>query len=134
MRAFRLMALAAQAEGLLLRRQGAQMGRQAVLAAIAAGFGAAALILLHVAAWLWLEARAGSLAAALGLALADALVAGLLLYLARPQPDQVADEALSLREQSLSMLAGPAAEARPPDWERLALEALGVVVERWLKK
>jgi len=134
MRAFRLIALAAQAEGLLLRRQGAGMGRTAFLSLVAAGFGLATLVLLHVAGWLWLEAREGALAAALWLALVDALITGSLLLLARPQPDPVADEALLLREQSLSMLAGPAAEARPRDWERLALEALGVMVERWLKK
>jgi len=134
MRAFRLIALAAQAEGLLLRRQGAGMGRTVVLSAIAASFGLAALVLLHVAGWFWLEASEGALAAALWLALVDLLITGSLLFLARPQPDPVADEALLLREQSLSMLAGPAADARPRDWERLGLEALGVVVERWLKK
>jgi len=134
MRAFRLIALAAQAEGLLLRRQGAGMGRTVVLSAIATGFGLASLVLLHVAGWFWLEAREGPLAAALWLALADGLITGLLLFLARPQPDPVADEALLLREQSLSMLAGPASQTRTHDWERLALEALGVLVERWLKK
>lgn len=134
MRAFRLIALAAQAEGLLLRRQGAGMGRTALLSATAAGFGFAALTLLHIAGWLWLEARDGPLAAALWLALMDALIAGLLLYLARPQPDPVAEEALQLREQSLSMLAGKGAEAQQSNWERLALEALGVAMERWLKR
>ena len=134
MRAFRLIALAAQAEGLLLRRQGALMGRTAVLAVLASCFGAAALLLLHLAGFIWLEAREGPLAAALWLALVDAVIAGLLLFLARPRPDPVAVEARVLREQSLSMLLGKGAEARSHDWERLGLQALGVVLERWLKK
>ena len=134
MRAFRLIALAAQAEGLLLRRQGKLMGRKAVLAVAAASFGVAALILLHIAGFIWLEALEGPLAAALWLALVDALIAGLLMFLARPQRDPVADEARLVREQSLSMLMGKGAETRSHDWERLGLQALGVVLERWLKK
>jgi len=134
MRAFRLIALAAQAEGLLLRRQGEQMGRTAVLAVLSACFGGAALILLHLAGFIWLEAREGALIATLWLALVDSLIAGILLFLARPRPDPVADEARLLREQSLSMLVGKGAEARSLDWGRLGLQALGVAVERWLRK
>lgn len=134
MRALRLIALAAQAEGLLLRRQTATMGRSAVLHFAAAGFGITALVLLHVAGWIWLEANHGKLAAALVLTGADALVTVALLLLARPRPDPVADEALRLRSQSLSMLTAPPQKPGSTDWERLALEVAGFVAERWLRK
>ena len=110
------------------------MGRTALLAVFAAGFGLASVLLLHVAGWIWLEKGEGALAASLWVALADALIVGILLYLARPRKDQVADEARLVRRQSLSMLAGTDAEARPYDWQRLVLQALSILMERWLKK
>ncbi len=90
MRFLRLLATAAQAEGLLLRRQGASMGRSAVLGAAAAGFAVAMLVFLHVAGWVWVKEHHGALAAALLLALMDGVLAIALLLLARAQPDPVA--------------------------------------------
>ncbi len=134
MRALRLIALAAQAEGLLLRRQTATVGRAAVLNIAAAVFGVAALGLLHAAGWIALEERLGALAAALILAGADAAIMALLLVLARPRPDPVAEEALRLRTQTISLLAGPPPGAASTDWERLALEVAGILAERWLRR
>ena len=74
------------------------------------------------------------MAASLWVALADVLIVALLLYLARPQKDPIADEALLVRQQSLSMLAGTDAETRPYDWQRLALQGVSILMERWLKK
>lgn len=134
MRAFRLIALAAQAEGLLLRRQGATIGRTAVLSFAAAAFGVTALAMLHVAGWIWLKAGYGALHAALILALIDTVLMGVMLFLARNQTDPVAEEAQRLRDQSLSLLTNPTASGGGAGWERLAAEALGVMAERWLRK
>ena len=134
MRAFRLIAVAAQAEGLLLRRQGALIGRTALLAVIAVVFGLAVILLLHIAGWLWLENREGALAACLWMALIDAAMVALLVYLARPRNDPVADEALTVRKRSLSMLGGADGQERQYDWARLALEGFGAVIERWIKR
>jgi hypothetical protein len=128
----RLLATAAQAEGLLLRRQGASMGRSAVLGATAAGFALSMVVLLHVAGWLWLEAWQGAIAAALLLALVDGVAALGLLLLSRGQPDPVAREALALRDQSLALLTAPAA-ARPA-WEGLALDLGGLLVQQWRRR
>ena len=65
MRALRLIGLAAQAEGLILRRQGATMGRTAVLSFAAGAFGITALAMLHVAGWIWFKQEYGAFYAAL---------------------------------------------------------------------
>lgn len=128
MRWLRLLSTAAQAEGILLRRQGASMGRAAVLGAAAAGFGLAMLVLLHVAGWLWLEAHQGAMMASLLLALVDGALALGLVLLSRGQVDPVAKEAMALRDQSLALLTAPAA-ARPA-WEALALDLGGLLVQQ----
>lgn len=117
MRVLRLLGAAAQAEGLLLRRQGAMFGRSMVLCIAAGIFGVVTLVLLHVAALIWLNQEFGSLRAALYLAGADAVLAGILLFMARPGHDPIAEEALRLREQSLAQLSAP----QPLSWERLAV-------------
>lgn len=127
MRFLRLLGTAAQAEGLLLRRQSASMGRSAMFGAAAAGFAVAMLVLLHVAGWIWVKEHYGALAAALVLALVDGVIALALLLLARGQHDPVAKEAMALRDQSLSLLVAPASQ-RPP-WESLALDLGGLVVQ-----
>lgn len=128
MRWLRLLATAAQAEGILLRRQGASMGRAAVLGAAAAFFGLAMLVLLHVAGWIWLEAMQGAMVAALVLALVDGLVALGLLLLSRGQSDPIAKEAMALRDQSLALLSTPA--AAQPAWASLALDLGGIVIQQ----
>jgi hypothetical protein len=101
LRALRLLGVAAQAEGLRMRRGAARGIRGAVLTGAAVSFGAAALLLFHVAAWLWLAARWDAVAASLLLGLADAVLAAFLLLLARDRPDPVADAALLIRQESL---------------------------------
>ncbi|MBX9748729.1 MAG: hypothetical protein K5Q68_03850 [Roseococcus sp.] len=128
MRWLRLLTTAAQAEGILLRRQGASIGRAAVLGAAAAGFGLAMLILLHVAGWLWLEEREGPVVASLLLALVDGVLAVGLLLASRRQEDPVAKEAMAVRDQSLALLTTPAA-ARPA-WEGLALDLGGLLIQQ----
>lgn len=132
MRALRLLSTAAQAEGLLLRRQGAQMGRAAALGAGAAVFGIAMLILLHMAGWLWLEDRYDAVQASLLVALADGVLAVILLLMARGGRDHVAEEARELRQQSVALLTAPSAIR--PDWQRLAFTVGGFLLERALRR
>jgi len=79
--------------------------RGMMVTGMAAGLGLLALLLLHLAAWLWLAAWQDALTASLLLALADALLAGLLLLLARPRPDPVAEAALLIRQEALREVA-----------------------------
>lgn len=131
MRLLRLLSTAAQAEALLLRRQGANVGRAAVLSLLAAGFGVTMLALLQVAGWLWLDERYGAIQATLLVALADGVEAVVLLLMARGKTDPVEQEALRLRNQSLTLLTSPEG-ARPP-WEKLAMEVGLLVVERIMR-
>lgn len=132
MRMLRLLSTAAQAEGLLLRRQGARMGRSAILGSMAAAFGFAMLTLLHVAGWLWLEDRYDAAQASLFVALADGVLAVILLLMARSRHDPVAAGALELRQRSVAALTAPSAGR--PDWERLAFALGGVLLERALRR
>lgn len=131
MRFLRLLSTAAQAEALLLRRQGANAGRSAVYAVLAAGFGVTMLALLQVAAWLWLHERFGAIQATLFIALADGVVALALLLMARGKTDPVEQEALRLRNQSLSLMTSP--EGPRPAWEKLAMDVGLLVVERMMR-
>ena len=118
MRLLSLLGVAAQAEGLRLRRTAGVTARRAGWLGAAALFGVAAIGLAHVAAVAALTPRLG-LAAACGIvALADLAVAGMLALMARPRRDPVADEALALRRVMLS------AAARNPMREAAAI-ALG---------
>jgi len=101
LRALQLLGIAARAEGLRFRCGAANGMRGMVLTSMAAGLGLLALLLLHLAAWLWLTLWQDALTASLLLALADALLAGLLLLLARPRPDPVAEAALLIRQEAL---------------------------------
>jgi MFS family permease len=101
LRALQLLGIAARAEGLRFRRGAANGMRGMIVTGMAAGLGLLALLLLHLAAWLWLAAWQDALTASLLLALADALLAGLLLLLARPRPDPVAEAALLIRQEAL---------------------------------
>jgi hypothetical protein len=131
MRMLRLLSTAAQAEGLLLRRQGVRMGRSAVLGGMAGAFGLAMLVLLHVAGWLWLAGRYDAVLASLFVALADGVLAVILLLVARGGRDPVAEEALALRQRSVAMLTAPSAIR--PEWQRLAFTVAGALLERALR-
>lgn len=101
LRALQLLGIAGRAEGLRFRRGAARGMRGMVLTSMAAGLGLLALLLLHLAAWLWLTLWLDALTASLLLALADSVLAGLLLLLARPRPDPVAEAALLIRQEAL---------------------------------
>jgi hypothetical protein len=131
MRLLRLLSTAAQAEGLLLRRQGAQMGRAAVLGGLAAAFALAMIVLLHVAGWLWLAVRYDAIQASLFVALADGVLAVILLLMARGGRDPVAEEALALRQRSVAMITSPS--ALRPEWQKLAFTVGGMLLERMLR-
>lgn len=118
MRLLSLLGVAAQAEGLRLRRTAGAAAQRAGWLGAAALFGVAAIGLAHVAAIAALAPRLGLAAACGVVALCDLAVAGLLARMGRPRRDAVAEEALALRRIVL------AAAARNPMREAAAI-ALG---------
>ena len=104
MRSLRLLGVAAQAEGLRLKRELALTVKGVVFQVAAGIFGAAALILLHISGYSALEEHFGPALAALMVAGVDLALAGGLLLMARRGTDSVADEALNLRNESLAAL------------------------------
>jgi hypothetical protein len=101
MRVVRLLGVAAQAEGLRLRREARGLARRFVWQAAAGLFATAALIMLHWAAWYALLPSFGAAWAAALVAVVDLALAGLCVALGRPVHDPVADEALHLRQSML---------------------------------
>ncbi len=102
MRALRLARLAAEAEGLLLRRQLRRAVGQAILGAVALLFLAGAVAMLHIAAWLRLSPLWGGDLAALAIAGVDIAVAAVVAWLAtRPPRDAVMTEAALLRDRAI---------------------------------
>jgi hypothetical protein len=101
----RLLGVAAEAEGLRLRRNCGLAARRAGWLGAAATFALAALALVHVAAVTLMIPPLG-LAGACGImALADLVLACLLVIFARQLRDPVAEEALLLRRASLAAAA-----------------------------
>jgi hypothetical protein len=112
MRAFRLLELARQAELLRWRRMGRGLALQEAFGAAAAGFGLLAVLMLHLAAFIWLAPVLGPVPAALLLALADALLCGLLAWRAsHPGPDRIALEARQVRDDALRAVGNEATSA-----------------------
>lgn len=105
MRSLRLLGVAAQAEGLRLKRELALTLRGVAFQAAAGIFAVAALILLHVSGYSALAEEFGPALGALMVAGVDLLLAGILLLMARRGTDRVADEALALRQESLAALS-----------------------------
>ena len=105
MRPLRLLGVAAEAEGLRLRRSCGLVARRAGWLGGAAVFAVAALVLVHVAAVTVLMPPLG-LAVACGIvALVDLVLACALVIVARHLRDPVAEEALLLRRASLAAAA-----------------------------
>ncbi len=102
MRALRLLATAAEAEGIRLKRSAQLLARSAVFWAGAVVFGIALLVMLHVAAFHYLLPAWGPAMAALLVAGGDLLLAVVLFLVGRPGRDPVADEALAIRRASLA--------------------------------
>ena len=111
MRTLRLAQVAAQAEGLIVKRTVLRYGKRAAYGVVAAVFGVALLVMLHVVGWLALTGFGGitpfwSSVIVLGV---DLLLAGLFALLARGTlPDPVEREARALRDQSLLELRNTA--------------------------
>ena len=102
MRMFQLLRLAAQAEALRWKRTGRGYAIQAGLGAAAAVFALMLLVMLHVAALIWLSRDWTSLQAALIVCAVDVVVTAILFWLAaRHAYDPVSVEATRVRDDAL---------------------------------
>lgn len=102
MRFINLLKLAAQAESLRWRRMGRGYAIQAALGAGAAAFGLMLLVMLHVAALIWLAEGRSGVSAALIIAFVDLVVVAVLGWLAaRHAEDGIAIEAERVRNDAL---------------------------------
>ncbi len=111
MRTLRLAQVAAQAEGLIVKRTVLRYGRRAAYGVVAAVFGIALLVMVHVAGWLALTDFGGILPfwASLIVLGVDLVLAVLFALLARGTlPDVVEREARELRDRSLLELRNTA--------------------------
>ncbi len=107
MRVIRMLSVAAQAEGIALRRDVRNTARQAGWVVLAMLFAAAAVVTAHVAVVAQLAPDLGMAAAAGVVAAGDIIIAGVLALLARHRVDPVAEEARALRATMLSAVARP---------------------------
>ncbi|GGC27543.1 hypothetical protein GCM10011504_02140 [Siccirubricoccus deserti] len=102
MRLISLLRLAAQAESLRWRRMGRGYAIQAALGAGAAAFALMLLVMLHVAALIWLAEGRNGVSAALIIAFVDLVILAVLGWLAaRHAEDPVAVEAERVRNDAL---------------------------------
>jgi hypothetical protein len=104
MRSLRLARIAAEAEGLRLRRQAQRTVVRAVMGVIALMFLGWAVAFAHVAAWCWLRESAGwappgTAMALTGVDLVIAVVFALLM--ARSSPGRIEMQALQVRQRAL---------------------------------
>ncbi len=112
MRTLSLARIAAQAEGLVLRRHARRIIVQAVMGAIAVIFLICALAVAHFTGWLALVKVVQPVYAALivlGVDVVIALIVGLLAM--RSTPDRIEREAILVRDQAKQQLAIAAATA-----------------------
>lgn len=112
MRSLRLARIAAQAEGLVLRRHARRIVVQAAMGAVAVVFVICALALAHFAGWLALVNVVAPVWAALivlGVDIVIALILGLMAM--RSSPDRIEREAIQVRDQARQQLAIAAATA-----------------------
>ncbi len=102
MRTVELARAAADAEKLRLQRMARRQGMRAAYGAVAAVFGLAMLVLLHVILYLLLTLWVGPIWAAVIVFVADLVLAGIFAVMARRNtPDAIEEEAKMLRDQSL---------------------------------
>ena len=112
MRMFQLLRLAAQAEALRWKRTGRGYAIQAGLGAAAAVFALMLVIMLHVAALIWLARGRDGATAALIIGGVDLVLAAILGWLAaRHAEDPVALEALRVRDDALRQVGDTTARA-----------------------
>lgn len=139
MRLLSLLGVAAQAEGLRLRRAASGTARRAGWLAGAALFGVAAVGLAHLAAIAWLEPRYGLAAASGIVALADLALAGIFALMGRHRHDAVAEEALAMRRTMVAAamqnpLKGAAAFALGSAPGPVLGAMAGEAVAAWLRR
>jgi hypothetical protein len=104
-RSFRLISIAASAEGVRLRRHIRRFWVRAVLLVVALGFAAATAVLLEMAAGAWIYTRYGGMRAALALGGANLVLAALFAWLAlRDAADPVAQQAQAVSRQAQAEL------------------------------
>lgn len=102
MRTVELAKVAASAEALRLRRIALRQGMRAAYGAGAAVFAIGVLVLLHVVAYHLMVPALSPTVASLILLAFDAVVAGVLGYLALSnKPDAIQEEALMIRQQAV---------------------------------
>ena len=103
-RIVRLAQVAAQAEALVLKRTVRRAGRRAIYGAVAAVFGVALLVMLHVVGWFALAGFGGitSFWSSVIVLAVDLVIAGAFGVLAAGKlPDPVEVEARDLRDRTL---------------------------------
>ncbi|MGA3401897.1 MAG: hypothetical protein ABSC95_22005 [Acetobacteraceae bacterium] len=104
MRTLRLARIAAEAEGLRLRRQMQRTAVRLAIGLIGLMFLGWALAFAHVAAWFWLRESVGwgTSGAAAAIAGVDLVIAAfLVLLMVRSSPGRVEMEALQVRQRAL---------------------------------
>jgi hypothetical protein len=114
MRSLRLARIAAEAEGLRLRRQAQRTVVRAVMGLVALIFLGWALAFAHLAAWYWLRESVGWAQPGTALALTGAdlvIVAFFALLMARSSPGRIEMEALQVRRRALESAASGVALA-----------------------
>ena len=107
MRPFRLMRVAAEAEGVRLRGFVSRIAMRVILGMIALLFVLGVIVFVHLAAWYWLRVGSGqSFLAATGiLGGVDLVVAIILGFLAtRSTPSRVELEALDVRRKAIQAI------------------------------
>jgi MFS family permease len=128
MRPLRLARVAAEAEGILLRRHVRRIVIRVMLAAVALLFLMGALAMLHVAFWLQVSPSWGPVVTALALAGIDAVIAAIIALLAaRDTQDKVMTDAVAVRNLALNEMRSAVtitAMLRP---------VLGILLEQWLE-
>ncbi len=104
MRTLRLARIAAEAEGLRLRRLAQRTAVRLAIGLIGLMFLGWALAFAHIAAWYWLREGAGWAASGAAMAVTGAdlaIVAVLALLVARSSPGRVEQEALQVRQRAV---------------------------------
>jgi hypothetical protein len=105
MRTLRLARIAAEAEGIRLRRRVQRNVVRAVMTLIALWFLLAAVVFFHVAGWFWLRERWEAPASAMIVAGVDIVLAGLLgLLAARSSASRTEIEALAVRQRAMESI------------------------------
>ncbi len=107
MRAVELAKVAANAEALRLRQLASRQGMRAAYGAVAAVFGLAVLVLVHIVLYNILVLYVSPLVASLTLLALDLVVAGICgLKALKSVPSAIEEEALAIRKQALIDLKG----------------------------